>query len=399
MLAKLFSKIHKPKTREISLKELSVYWMDKPVYPNEFVPGPTIESAGAVNQDSVNTAETSTVQEPERSWEHTEVNNFYISYIMSHTRIIEVAALIAIKKILTILDGPEGDCPSIVQEDEETPSQYHALTSTLRDHSLDVTREAYDILKKNDNLLLMGKILIAALGHDLGKIPGNTEEDKAIHLHAYKSARILEPIIKNLQYRESILTAVQCHHLPKAELKKMEDDTVFILRQADWEARRKELDHLVVFHKPAEQKKNLDKIKPETVSNSSATFQITLETLIQTITPFININGIGSVFSFKDAVYVQPDWLKNIIAGRAENLGDKETASYCKDPDNLEIIEFIAKKLKSKVLEYRVHFKNVKTKPIDAQYYVLNTDPFGNAEEMEIQRRANPILGTIKYVK
>jgi len=387
----LFNKLFKPKTREITLEELSVYWMDKPVQRTEPV--------NPVKQNSVDKAGINPPQGSEQLWKHAEINDFFTSYIMSHARIIENAALSAIKEILSILDESGGDCPSIVSGDEETPSQYHALTSTLREHSLDISREAYDIIKKNDRFLLMGKILIAALGHDLGKISGKDGGTAVIAIHAHKSAKMLEPIIKNIQYKDNILAAVQSHHLPKSELKRMEDDTVFILRQADWEARKKELDHLSVSYKPAEPEKTVDKVKTETFAESEPMSWLNLNSLTRIVKPHINMNGIGSVFSLKDTVYVCTGWLKDVIAKEAENNGDKETASRCSDPGDQEIIDLIAEKLKSRALEYRVHFKDPERKPVDIQCYAFKSDLFGNPDEIESRRKESGTLKTIKSIK
>lgn len=384
MLAKLFSKFHRQKTREIPLEELSVFWMDNPVRSAE----PDTTPALPADQDSADIAETSPAQEPEKSWKHTEINNFHVSYIMPHTRIMESAALIAINEVLTVLDGPDGDCPSVLREDEETPVSYRSLTSTLREHSLDVAREAYDILKKNDNLLLIGKVLVAALGHDLGKIPNRSEEEKLINLHAYRSAKILEPIVKNLQYRENILAAVQYHHLHKSELKKMDDNTVFILRQADWQARKKEFAHSVFSLNTAEKVKSPDKVRAETSPGPAKPFQLTADSLILTIKPFISMNGIDSAFFFKDTVYVQPDWLKGIIAEKSKSAGDQEIA------------DIIARNFKCRVLEYRVHFKkDIDNPPIDIKYYAFNIDLFGDAEDIKKRSAENEIIKTIKSVK
>ena len=368
------NKFRKPKTREISLKELSVYWMDKPEHP---VAGTTDMTEPAPGQES------------KAHWEHTEINNFYTSYIMPHTHTtIEPASVSAMEEILTILDGPDGDCPSIVPEDEETPAQYHALTSTLREHSLDVTREAYDILKKSDGLLLAGKILIATLGHDLGKILNKDGEGEPINLHAYKSAKMLESITKDLQYRENILAAVKCHHRPKSELERMKNDTVFILRQADWEARRKELDHLAIFHKPASQEKDLDHDKAKVSFKPGTVSQSTFENLVQTIEPFININDIDSAFSFKNTVYIHPSWLtKTILLIKG------------KDFDSQKIADLMAEKSKVPVLEYRIHFMNSKKKPENIQYYALKSDLFGNFDEIDKRRKRNNLLRTIKSIE
>jgi len=391
LLPNLFNKLFKPKTREITLKELSAYWMDKPVQ--------RAEPQNPVKSNSADRTGMNPLQEQEQSWKHAGINDFYTSYIMPHTRILENAALSAIKEILTILDGPGGDYPSIVSGDEETPSQYHALTSTLREHSLDITREAYDIIKKNDRFLLMGKILIAALGHDLGKIPGEDGRTAITAIHAHKSAKVLGPIIKNLQYRENILAAVQSHHLPKSELKRMEDDTVFILRQADWEARKKELDHLNVSYKPAKSKKTAEKVRTKTSAKSEPMLWLNLNSLTRIIKPYINMNGIGSVFSLKDTVYVCTGWLRDIIAKEAENNGDKETASRCSDPGDQEIIDLIAEKLKSRALEYRVHFRDIKRKPIDIQCYAFKASLLSNPDEIESRRKGSGALKTIKSIK
>jgi len=377
-----------------------VLWMDKSPAVKSAI-GP--EEVGKDSQEAVAMVDKSSIQKSGISWKHTEISAFYAAFITPHIRIMDTSAVIAIREILTILDDFGGDCPSIVQGDEETPPQYHALTSTLREHSLDVTREAYDILKKSDNILLMAKIFVATLGHDLGKIPNKNNGGERVNLHAFKSAGMLETIIKDLEYRENVLTAVKSHHLSQPEVERMNNATLFILRQADWEARRKEINRPAVLSKPLDQRQKTAPVPTKPSPVQGKIFQLTTENLIRIIEPLININNIDSVFSFKDTVYVQPAWLQGTVAMQAKSIGDENTVSLCIGADsNEKMANLIAEKLETRALEYRVHFIESVKKPVlpkNVQYYTLKLDLFGDPEGIEERRKRNSLLRSIKSIE
>ena len=82
---------------------------------------------------------------------------------------------------------------------------------TLLDHTLNVCREAVDILKakENDFQMIVGKTLIAALAHDVGKHPTAFIVNMP---HSFKSAMWLQKRIHELRDREQIIEAVRLHH-------------------------------------------------------------------------------------------------------------------------------------------------------------------------------------------
>jgi hypothetical protein len=146
---------------------------------------------------------------------------------------------VVINNLLTLLDM-EGGVASVVSGQYETESKipedtYKMLAMvTLAEHTIHVAEEMISLVPYGPNL---PPALIAALAHDLGKIPKYRKQYYSLGDHAFISMTVLEGIqgFKELIYADEILQAVRDHHLkPKNFLGEK-------LKEADTKARRREL--------------------------------------------------------------------------------------------------------------------------------------------------------------
>jgi hypothetical protein len=146
---------------------------------------------------------------------------------------------VVINNILTLLDM-EGGVASVVSGQYETESKipedtYKMLAMvSLAEHTIHVAEEMLNLVPYGPNL---PPALIAALAHDLGKIPKYRKQYYSLGDHAFISMTVLEGIqgFKDLIYADEVLQAVRDHHLkPKNFLGEK-------LKEADTKARRREL--------------------------------------------------------------------------------------------------------------------------------------------------------------
>ena len=106
---------------------------------------------------------------------------FVRDYILPHQGLLQTqGVLVPLLKIIEMLET-YGECPSVVLEaktsDEESVDLYSIRDTlgqvTLKDHTHRVARHGMALLAHNykDAEPLVPKMLVACLGHDLGKIP------------------------------------------------------------------------------------------------------------------------------------------------------------------------------------------------------------------------------------
>lgn len=189
-------------------------------------------------------------QHREPAWHHERIETFYRKYVAPHRKVLENAGhLGSINTLLDLLDQ-HGDCPSVVRLDDDKEYQqirnsYDLLAKiTLLDHSLNVAEQMVRAVlqtRTKDPELLMGKILVTALGHDIGKIPELTETRKySKGDHPYLSYLVLKTAIftEDSPQQQNILKAVREHHYP------VKEGFSFDLRRADQAAREMETERL-----------------------------------------------------------------------------------------------------------------------------------------------------------
>ncbi len=152
-------------------------------------------------------------------------------------------------QILRMLDR-EGNCSSVVnvQGDVEgtwDQNTYRLLGQTsLLDHSLNVAEQVVELLDAQSAWHVIPDALIAALGHDLGKLESLRGFLYSLGEHPLASGRPLAGMtdFQELPKKEEILQAIKLHHKrPNGLLGKT-------LKRADQFARQKELEMAVGSH-------------------------------------------------------------------------------------------------------------------------------------------------------
>ena len=150
--------------------------------------------------------------------------------------------------LLTILDQ-EGDCPSVVNVlkfRRDTESSWDSNTysllgmTTLFDHSINVAERIIELLVDIEAQHVIPDGLIAALAHDLGKIPSLHGQLYSTGDHPIAAGATLAAINQFQELpdkdREEISKAVKHHH------KTLDNLLAQNLRRADQQARQREMD-------------------------------------------------------------------------------------------------------------------------------------------------------------
>lgn len=149
-------------------------------------------------------------------------------------------------QLLQILDQ-QGLCPSVVNvsgdvEGSWDENTYRLLSqTTLLDHSLNVAEQVVKLLDENKAWHVIPDSLVAALGHDLGKLESMRGYLYSLGEHPLAAGRLLAgiPEFKKLPKKEDILRAIKLHHkMPDGLLGKT-------LKKADQLARQQELEATV----------------------------------------------------------------------------------------------------------------------------------------------------------
>lgn len=181
---------------------------------------------------------------------HERIQQFYADFVLPYEKILSGNHYLRpVRSLLSLLDL-HGDCPSVVQADQDHEYQavqkvYDLLSKiTLLDHSLNVAEQMIAGVMKaktRDPEMIMGKVLVSALGHDIGKIPslinaGTYRKGD----HPYISYLVLKNAIftETSPQHEDILTAVKSHHYP------IREGFTHDLRKADQAAREMEAEQL-----------------------------------------------------------------------------------------------------------------------------------------------------------
>lgn len=174
-------------------------------------------------------------------FKHDLLLEFYVRYLKGRTwfkgRVKEV-----VLGIMKLLDE-KGDVPSVVKIKNEVydldENTYTLLSRvSLLEHSVHVAEEAMNLGVSG---VYEAPLLIAALSHDLGKIPEYLPKFYTLGDHPLISVVVLEEIpgFKDLPFAEEVKQAVASHH--RAGKGKL----VELLKQADKNARKREISELL----------------------------------------------------------------------------------------------------------------------------------------------------------
>jgi hypothetical protein len=217
--------------KEIALEALSTIWSrhKNTVISLEQLAGLWRKNAG---QSLIPETESTTFRHP-------EILDFYAEYVKDRTFSVTPAGTV-VKEILGLLDR-EGECPSVINTKGEAEgylekNAYDVLAGIkLYEHTLCVAKEIIRAFK--GSAAMLPKILIASLGHDLGKLPPYRKTLYSMGDHSLIGLTILEGLrgYRELPYKDEINKAIADHHRsPKGLLGEK-------LKEADHAARRMEM--------------------------------------------------------------------------------------------------------------------------------------------------------------
>jgi len=367
-------------------------------------------------------------------------------------------------QILKLLDQ-EGNCPSVVNlkgdvEGSWDENTYQILArTTLLDHSLNVAEQAIQLLRESEAFHVIPDTLVAALGHDLGKLESFRGYLYSVGEHPLTAGRPLGGItaFQKLPKKNEIERAIKLHHKrPDGLLGKT-------LKKADQLARQKELEETVARHEneyepitgnkphsPIQPKiRNststdpMESVQKDTKNNVAAAWQaqsdiygereevnkttnapevpklmdishwFDAKQFLEDLKPYINkmFGRRFMAFSMSDGyVYFQAKVLEEIARKQAERAGCMEIATMAqKDPTMQQVLLTIVHQLRrendiiaSALIKdnYFGGYFTVTRKignSLKGFYTPFNADVFGSIAEME--QNKSDILRNIQSVK
>lgn len=187
---------------------------------------------------------------PKPVFRHEEIEAFYVEFVETRP-IVKGKRKDVIVTLLKMLDD-EGVCPSVANKNSNPSEQelrigndlYYKLASVpLWKHTLRVARL---YVSKFAEEAMLPDCLIAALGHDIGKIPSYHDQYYKAGDHCWISEQILNtiPEFRTLNNRDEINRIIRGHHLIKTDFQLTE-----LLKLADHEARRDETSEIMLMEK------------------------------------------------------------------------------------------------------------------------------------------------------
>ena len=367
-------------TVRVPLEVLSVLWRTKDHVKSDMYPHGKISGQSQHAEHSHPCETDQPGQHAVTSFNSREIQDFFNKYIVGAVR---GQALNVIIKLLQILDE-NGACPSIVHGDGETPEEYRCLdTVTLTEHSLNVAHQGFNMLNTGRRTVRNNTtdVLIAALGHDIGKIPGLAL--KEVPGHTFSSVAYLRPVLATLESGEKILEAVRLLHAQDKDRKRGNKDLSIlqILEQADIQARQAELKAVQV--KPAAQSNVCEgpAKRPATLKAR----HLARETLLQAMKPLL-LKDVRQSFMFRDKVFLSPAFVKQVATNLAQGRGNQDFFESCTEK---EIVKLIG--CTDAVRIFTVRFYKRKAKPVTQQYISLDKRLFGDLSGLKERHKAQGV--------
>ena len=339
-------------------------------------------------------------------------------------------------EIVRLLDR-EGQCPSVVDVQGDVEAAWEQNTyqilakTTLLDHSLNVAEQVVKLLSDHQAWHVIPDTMVAALGHDLGKIKSARGSLYALGEHPLAAGAIISgiPGFKELTRKEDILRAIKMHHkLTEGLLGKT-------LKKADQQARQQELERwagVEVPEKITESKEEEVKEKPPQPSSREAVQRVQADIYGETIDPAPSraefappqrmdisrwfdaasylallkpyINRVGGrrflAFSMADGlVYFQVKVLEEVARKQAQEANCMEIATMAQDDPSMRQVLF------SVVQQLRQQREVIATHLIKATYFggyflvtrrfntkmrgyytPFHAEAFGSIAEMELSK-------------
>jgi outer membrane protein OmpA-like peptidoglycan-associated protein len=314
-------------------------------------------------------------------WKTDAVRDFWLQYVRPFGNTITAPVLKTIRDLLMELETM-APCPSVSQADDETPGQYLALSGiALMDHALNVGREAVDLLKakENDFQMRVGKLLIAALAHDVGKHPSA----RIAHMpHSYNSAMWLQQRIGHLKDRDRIIEAVRLHHAGAGSCKTAPANPILpILMQADRLARQKELANLAFEkqrqHSGSRERHQLteDRMRNDPDhSEEKEEYWFSKEMFLENLYSQITVMGFDA-FRHKGLAYFSPSVITGALnrLRRQCGLSDIRAGAQIRKIISMHVPEAANEKCR---LRFKQNFK-----PMKRWFYIFPASLFGVSEK------------------
>ena len=322
----------------------------------------------------------STITDEERSdhtFKHSEVENWFQANISGQPWFNQAEAHTEIcYQLLRMLEA-EDPCPSVVNPSNDVEASWDTNTynilgrTSLLDHSLHVAEQTIDLLISAEAHHVIPDTMVAALGHDIGKLPTNRTHLYSLGEHPLAAGRVLAEIqiFKQLSHNEEISKAIKHHHMrPEGLIGKT-------LKKADQKARQLELEEAVNLqpqqaetgektvhesYHPAVSESNLarqadadiygDDEKTGSTKNSSGTInQINIsswfdsEAFLNELKPYINrLEGRRFMaFSMPDGyVYFQARVIEEVARKLAEKAGAMDIATMADRDKTMQKVLF-----------------------------------------------------------
>ncbi|WP_163338791.1 HD domain-containing protein [Desulfopila sp. IMCC35008] len=192
----------------------------------------------------------STITEGERSeytFKYPEVDDWFHTNISDQPWFNQAEAHREIcYQLLRMLEA-EDPSPSVVNPSNDVEASWDTNTynmlgrTSLLDHSLHVAEQTVALLIDAEAHHVIPDAMVAALGHDIGKLPTNRTHLYSLGEHPLAAGRVLAEtkLFGNLSRKEEISRAIKHHHMrPEGLIGK-------ILKKADQKARQMELEDAV----------------------------------------------------------------------------------------------------------------------------------------------------------
>ncbi|MDD3815429.1 MAG: HD domain-containing protein [Desulfocapsaceae bacterium] len=303
-----------------------------------------------------------TIEEISIEFQNARIQEFYKKRIkpLRHASLQQAVC----RDLLSLLDK-EGQCPSVVKVGPDIESSWDSNTyallgqTNLIDHSLNVAELVIWLLQTSETGYLMPDTIIAALSHDLGKLPSIRGHLYSLGEHPLAAGRILVGLqsFKQLPLKEEILQAVKYHHKQPQELLGK------TLKRADQLARQQEIERAQErlqpleeppkWHNEAKSQDGIFNEKPEAKKKVVVPKLINLSwldthALLKDMRPYINkLEGRKfQAFSMPNGfVYFMPKILEVIAKKQAEQAGVLEVVSMEKE-EMREVLLSIVHKLR-----------------------------------------------------
>ena len=257
---------------------------------------------------------------------------------------------------------------------------------TLRDHTFNVARIALRLLMGayDDPVGYIPVVIVAALGHDLGKIPQLRSQGKYVKAdHPLTSVFIVEEIFekdKDAHWLKMVTKAIGEHHQSAT------DQLSELLKEADGKARQMEIE------------------QAEKSASLSWEEWFDCKELLRRVGATVNVTQTGSAFrafSVDDAVYCDPTFLyetagamaaeKNIIDITLLRDTDKDKALR-RIVESLRKSDVLTSELGKAYTTRRYEIQVEQGKPKRTLLVPVKADAFENRAEFEEIKASHPPL-------